>query len=1217
MADGKVSAIELKGIVRNRTKIGVEDGMAEDLINLRFVDGSWRTSGDGRHVYSMTENENGLTYTKLYVHTNIYRHLLGVRDGRLWWFASINTDGVTFTPLSTPEEIGTVSTPTDISYSQVGHLLTYISGGQNASFLFSEHKGKYIKKHLDYNGLATDEFLAPVGQIDIYTKVRREQHYTENSAYPKMCVYRYPEPPDLDSSGYGYDDSAATKQLVLAGTAAIRAKLEENNSFHFPFLAVVAYELYDGSYIAASAPKLVIPNEYQDSSYCNMAGKSLPEYRDNNRSVDMIMNTYPRRIYVCPRNIFTQSGTNVKSIEVQKVTDCYHKSHSSSRFPTANPVIYMSKGTVGDINIYPNQIMYTNDETLPTVGSFAYVGDKAFAMGTYNDLYLKCGRIDKSMEGIITNICVFISPWIHPYKNITGTDGVYTEKPYYFRLYDDEYETVYNHVRIRKNITDIQDEIANSTFYLYKRIDFSTITESEIKLEVEDGILKNIVQQTRLPNEAFDRNSYMAKVIYTYNSRLHMANYARRLFQGYPISSFQRATSVKGRFESSMSRIPVIKVRGYEAYTEAAAIANAEALLEEAIMQYNHKFGGVRVTIKDAANDVVKKVSRYLIASDLMLERTIDEDTDGDDNDVYICTIKTYTSANMFETLVSYPDTSATLLYLNIGYINVQALTSTTNSVSEYKSNTVSFTLKPMLYYNLAFALSLYSSEIAPIDKKITFSSGSDANTYPTENIDSTYPNAMRVSKTDQPMFFPVENTYQVGSAEILALCSNAIAVGTGQTGDAPLYVFCADGVYGLFVDDTGQMAYPNARPLTGDVINNKRSVTKTDLGVAFTTDRGLMMMVGEKAVEIGQPAEGDVLQFFSTSHADYIKTAKGALEKVADLPTHICDATDFLTYLKNAIVSYNHNERELIISNPAKKYSYVLDRENQWSRRDYSADEYVNNYPTSYRVYKGEFYKLDEEGFSNTSLEQKKEAPNDFFYLSNIIKLDSIGFKEAHRFVVRGYFETQNTRFITSGAKSGTDSIGSIPIIETIFNISTGINKLPGLRTIQQMRGRTFRMTITNNGNNTIQMGVGLKRGIVGDIWAQDFFSPDVESEDSLSFEFTIPTSGAYLTGAYIFIYSGDSETPIGSYDVEYRLEEVIANPHVGCYVLGSYDGRKWARLGGNERTGKFTNIGCLVERTDVRFLRVCLAGQVTGKTRIEYMEISANPSVLNTKIR
>ena len=73
----------------------------------------------------------------------------------------------------------------------------------------------------------------------------------------------------------------------------------------------------------------------------------------------------------------------------------------------------------------------------------------------------------------------------------------------------------------------------------------------------------------------------------------------------------------------------------------------------------------------------------------------------------------------------------------------------------------------------------------------------------------------------------------------------------------------------------------------------------------------------------------------------------------------------------------------------------------------------------------------------------------------------------------------------------------------------------------------------------------------------------------------------------------------------------------HVGCYVLGSYDGRKWAMLGGNEKKGKFTDIGCKIERTDVKFFRVCLAGQVTGKTRVDYMEMSSAPSMLNTKIR
>lgn len=1192
---GTPKAIEIKGIVRNATVIGAQDGQAEDLINLRFMDGSWRASGDGRLVYTMS----GTQYTQLYVHTNVYHHLLGVNNGTLYWFANIDVDQTTFSPLTTPIAIGEVADPTDITYSQVGHLLTYISAGTNTSYLFSEHKGQYIKKYLDYNGNATDEFLAPVGQMDVYTKVRTDQHYTENSAHPKMCAYRYPEPPGLDSSGYGYDNSAASHQLILAGTAAIRAKLEEENSFHLPFLVVVAYKLYDGSYIAAHAPKLVIPNEYMDASYVDMKGISLADYRDHQTSVEMTMNTPTRRIYVCPRNIFTQSGTNIKSIETQKVTDCYHKSYYTSRFPSANPVIYMSKGTVGESMILPNQIMFTNEETLPTVGSFAYVGDKAFALGTYNDLYLRCGKVNKSMEGIITDVCVFISPWINPYKKITDTDGVYVEKPYYFRLYDDEYEIVYGHIRVRKTMSEIQDEIANTTFYLYKKIDFSTLTESEIKLEVEAGVLKNIVKQDRLPNEAFDRNSYMAKVLYTYNSRLHMANYSKRLFLGYPISEFQRAVSVKSRFESSQTKIPVIKVTGEVAYSESQAIANAEALLQAAILQYNKQYGGALVTIKDASNDIIRKASRYLKASDLSLKQTISEDTDEDDLDTYTCILEAYTTANWFETMVSYPSTSATQLQLSIAYVTVTGTASSPTTTSR-KSNTVAFTLKPMLYYNVSFALSTYSSEIVPIDKKISFTSGDNTFSFVTENIDDTYPNAMRVSKADQPMFFPYENTYQVGSAEILALMSNTIAVGTGQTGAAPLYVFCKDGVYALFVDASGQMTYSNSRVLARDVCNNPRSVTPIDAGVVFTTDRGLMMIAGEQVEEIGQPAEGDVLHYTNVNASgvplsvEGSKIATDALTKIAGLPSSLCDTTDFLTYLKDkgtlgkaAIVNYNHNMRELIISNPNYAYSYVLDREGNWSRRDYTAAEYVNNYPTSYRVAVElndnnqpvrKFYKLDDEGDASTSLEHRKEADNQIFYLSNVIKLDSIGFKQADRFVVRGYFEAQDDW--TEPGRDEWQELGQ--------------------------------MTIDGNnfyGGNTLILSSELYEAIsIGDTIRFTNNNYTIDGEVS------VKTTGPYRIG-----FSSTLELGAGGYVLSKQIPgpPIVHKRYVGIVVEGSYDGIKFTPLGFNRKSGKFTDIGCHVSHTDVRFYRVILCGQVTGKTRINYMEMSANGSVLNTKIR
>ena len=444
------------------------------------------------------------------------------------------------------------------------------------------------------------------------------------------------------------------------------------------------------------------------------------------------------------------------------------------------------------------------------------------------------------------------------------------------------------------------------------------------------------------------------------------------------------------------------------------------------------------------------------------------------------------------------------------------------------------------------------------------------------ENAEEYYPNGLKVSKPDQPMYFPVENTYRVGSAEILALMSNAVAVGTGQTGAAPLYVFCKDGVYALFVDASGQMTYSNSRVLARDVCNNPRSVTPIDAGVVFTTDRGLMMIAGEQVEEIGQPAEGDVLKYADTTsgNKEFIKIANGALRKVADLPNMVT-STDFLTYLTGAIINYNNNMRELMVSNPEYAYTYVMDRDGNWSRRDYTAAEYVNNYPTSYRVVNEttsqlKFYKVDDEGDANTSLEQRKEADNKIFYLSNVIKLDSIGFKQAYRFVVRGYFETM-LRPAASGVIEGRE----------VYFMS---NKITSLEI-----GDTLDVIYVH--------------GDEGNGW---YYHTNLwyKMKDMRVFD---KQTLREITDEY----TGDE------YYAEVTVTRGTMPSPVECYVLGSYDGRRWAMLGGQKRIGKFTDIGCKVERTDVKFFRICLAGQVTGKTRIYYMEMSANGSVLNTKIR
>lgn len=163
----QIKAISLQGIVHNATKIGVQDGQCEDLVNLRFKDGSWRTSGDGKHVFSMNyqsnvPNTSGVSYTQLFIHTNIYRHLLGVRNNKLYWFGNINADGE-FESLSTPKELAPANN--DLYICQTGHLLTVIDGDSFTYLLFKSSNNDYKALNVDLNGSQDSRTLYPFGQI--------------------------------------------------------------------------------------------------------------------------------------------------------------------------------------------------------------------------------------------------------------------------------------------------------------------------------------------------------------------------------------------------------------------------------------------------------------------------------------------------------------------------------------------------------------------------------------------------------------------------------------------------------------------------------------------------------------------------------------------------------------------------------------------------------------------------------------------------------------------------------------------------------------------------------------------------------------------------------------------------------------------------------------------------------------------------------------------
>ena len=117
------------------------------------------------------------------------------------------------------------------------------------------------------------------------------------------------------------------------------------------------------------------------------------------------------------------------------------------------------------------------------------------------------------------------------------------------------------------------------------------------------------------------------------------------------------------------------------------------------------------------------------------------------------------------------------------------------------------------------------------------------------------------------------------------------------------------------------------------------------------------------------------------------------------------------------------------------------------------------------------------------------------------------------------------------------------------------------------------------------------------------------------MEFEITQDMVGKPLE-ILLYICRGEGSTETIGY-VDASICTYNTNNHLGLYIFGSYDGRKWACLGHREKRGTFTDIGALVEHTDCRYFRFVLAGKLAKESRFDYIEVSSKNSKLSTKIR
>lgn len=1082
--EGTPKAISLQGIVRNQTKIGVQDGQCEDLVNLRFKDGSWRTSGDGKHVFSMNyqsdvPNTSGVSYTQLFIHTNIYHHLLGVCNDRLYWFGNINADGA-FEALSTPKEL--VAVNGDLYINQTGNLLTIIDGGNFTYLLFKSSTGNYTTLNVDLNGSQDSRMLYPFGQIHFnYADAGEAGTITEDKTgqdgWRKWGIYGDwgNAGKDIYIGGGKFEELSGGGDETLHNTMVkMYGDILEKNYFTDPFLVCAAIKLYDGKYMYASAPAMIYPRQrtyntattrkvhknptstinagydeiISDSGYSHSGSLLIP-----NKEIDGSA--------ISSKSRFAVKGTVTGAVqkdfpidltnEAGQVGDSYSRKHAR-------------QGGEDVFGAFRNGISAHTYCAPAGQGAFithAYTLDGQYAWKFQIRGSNVCVSIDSSLikimednKDVFKSLCIFITPQSSIYKmdvkdkgscrvtldTVTTKAQVASNPTVPTWITQDLRCSVANMSYIPQRRTDeqIRYDLLNSPFYLLKEYDSTEVADLlqnpiiDLQKPEYEGILKNITQQDTLKVEAVSRYSYIPKVQYTYNGRLHIANYTQSQFHGYPLDVYHLNNHSLQTDSSSYFK---------------GTLKGLESFYDETLSAPRKDYTFITGT------DTRNYISTFNKAGDVLAYTETEIDTDNGTQKVcrYISMQRrtlqggTLDFVETLDALLTFPDNRAKSITVQVLCVNFGK-----GSIEIYRRK---FDLKPHPYLNMAYYMAdnLQPSDLVLSETLSLSSYTGGTHQAPKEtNASESFPNGLKVSATNNPLYFPVENTYQVGSAEIVAMMSNSIAVGTGQTGSAPLYIFCKDGVYAMFVDSTGETTYTNSRIIARDVCNNQRSVTPIDTGVVFTTDRGLMQIAGEQVAEIGQPMEGDWVKYTTQGSMDFSKIAKNAyyMKRIAALPDETTSAedsmtqVDFLEYLKGSIINYNHNERELMVSNPAYHYTYILDREGNWSRRDIRAEQYVNNYPTSYRVEGGELYQVDKDS----------DADNGFFAMSHVMKLDSIGFKELHRLVARGYFETISKKnYTTVQIPETTQTIELSPGTATIAGWNEETNTTKYVKSIHE----------------------------------------------------------------------------------------------------------------------------------------------------------------------
>lgn len=475
---------------------------------------------------------------------------------------------------------------------------------------------------------------------------------------------------------------------------------------------------------------------------------------------------------------------------------------------------------------------------------------------------------------------------------------------------DDEINDAVDAVSITMNqvfwlndiITTVNPDFKNlcdtASWYKIGEYQLSNILDDDINEELDlNDFYQDYATRETLPVDSFSHHQIGGAVAYNYNSRLNLGNTSTKFgdYRFFPLN-----TNVYGAGENLI--VP-------PGYTESGTL-NVRML----------------VTISTDSGDILKLGQAFERPKFVK---------PGESGTVW------YIAMGLGE--FGYPDARATkieVLYERdiLGWVKsplIYALKKSANDNFAYFIDKDFTTARQDHYFGTAnFPIILHRIDAAVVNVV-------QLSAYPEQkHIDQS---RVQISELNNPFYFPAENSYQVGTGEILQIATNTEPLSTGQFGEYPLIVFTGAGTWAL-LQGQGDVLFSSVKPLNGEVINNPDSVISVPGGVVFTTSKGLYLQSGgEKPVWLSESIEGS--PNFDLNNNESFKLRVNRLQLI-QVPNAISEV-DFVIYIQNAVIGYDKVLNELLVTNSEYQYSYIYSFDSgKWTKISESYPVIINAYP-------------------------------------------------------------------------------------------------------------------------------------------------------------------------------------------------------------------------------------------------------------------------------